>query len=55
MTISNTVFGKLGFKMAPDVQKDVERMRALRGVDFDREFMNMMVADHKKAIEMFRH
>ncbi len=33
---------------------EIEKMTELSGTDFDREFANMMVADHQKAVEMFR-
>jgi putative membrane protein len=36
-----------------DVKKDMEIMQTLSGPEFDREFINRMVADHGKAIEMF--
>jgi putative membrane protein len=38
----------------PETKKDIETMTELSGSDFDREFANMMVADHQKVIEMFR-
>jgi putative membrane protein len=37
-----------------EAQGDIDKMRGLSGPDFDREFINMMVADHQKAITMFR-
>jgi putative membrane protein len=37
----------------PDVKKDMDMMQTLSGPEFDREFMNQMVADHDKAIEMY--
>ncbi|HEY2379538.1 MAG TPA: DUF4142 domain-containing protein [Terriglobia bacterium] len=37
-----------------DALKDLNRMSGLSGAEFDREFINMMVADHQKAAEMFR-
>src|SRR5438874_2915680 len=40
--------------LAADTQQDVTRMNALTGPEFDREFINKMVADHQKAVEMFR-
>jgi putative membrane protein len=33
---------------------DIDRMAALSGSEFDREFINMMVADHKRMLELFR-
>ena len=38
----------------PETKMNIEKMTALSGADFDREFANMMVADHQKVIEMFR-
>jgi putative membrane protein len=35
-------------------QQDITRMNGLTGPEFDREYANMMVADHEKAVEMFR-
>jgi putative membrane protein len=40
--------------LAPETQQDISRMSNLTGPEFDREFMNMMVSDHQKAVEMFR-
>jgi len=40
--------------LAADTKKDMDRMNLLTGPEFDREFVNMMVADHQKALEMFR-
>ena len=40
----------------PD-KSDMDSMKhvmSLRGAEFDREFVNMMVSDHQKAVEMFR-
>ena len=37
-----------------DARQDADRMAALEGPEFDREFINMMVADRQKAVEMFR-
>jgi putative membrane protein len=39
----------------PEVMKEIERLAALSGAEFDREFVNMMVGDHEKAIELFRN
>jgi putative membrane protein len=36
-----------------ELQHDIDRMSSLTGSEFDREFINMMVSDHQKAIEMF--
>jgi putative membrane protein len=40
--------------LAPEIQQDISRMNNLTGPEFDREFVNMMVSDHQKAVEMFR-
>src|SRR5262249_5101947 len=40
--------------IAADTQQDISRMNTLSGGEFDREFVNMMVSDHQKAIELFR-
>ena len=36
------------------MRQDIDRMNTLTGPEFDREFVNMMVADHQKAVELFR-
>jgi putative membrane protein len=40
--------------LSPEAKADIEKMTALSGPEMDREFVNTMVADHQKAIEMFR-
>ncbi len=40
--------------LVPETQQDITRMNGLTGPEFDREFVNMMVSDHQKAVEMFR-
>ena len=37
-----------------DARQDAGRMAGLMGPEFDREFINMMVADQQKAVQMFR-
>ena len=37
-----------------DTKQEIDRLAALSDGDFDREFANMMVSDHQKAIELFR-
>jgi putative membrane protein len=37
-----------------ELQQDISRMRGLTGGEFDREFVNMIVSEHQKVIEMFR-
>jgi putative membrane protein len=39
--------------LSPEAKMDIEKLTALSGPEFDREFTNMMVADHQKAVEMF--
>ena len=38
----------------PKHQKDIERLRALSGAEFDRAYMKHMVADHKKDVAEFQ-
>ena len=38
----------------PETKMDIEKLTALSGPDFDREFANMTVSYHQKVIEMFR-
>jgi len=40
--------------LTPEAKADIEKMTALSGAEFDREFVNMMVSDHQKMVEMFR-
>ena len=40
--------------LTPETKADIEKMTGLSGAQFDREFVNMMVSDHQKAVEMFR-
>ena len=40
--------------LTPEAKTDIEKMTALSGAELDREFVNAMVADHQKLIEMFR-
>jgi len=37
-----------------ELQHDISRMRSLTGGELDREFVNMIVSQQQKAIEMFR-
>jgi putative membrane protein len=42
-------------KTLPEERSEVvKKMQGLSGTAFDREFLNMMVQDHKKAIEVFK-
>src|SRR5438132_14208004 len=36
--------------LTPEIKADIEKMTGLSGPEFDREFVNMMVADHQKAV-----
>ena len=40
--------------LSPEAKTDIEKMTAISGAEMDREFANTMVADHQKAVEMFR-
>jgi len=40
--------------VSADTQQEIDRLAVLSDGDFDREFANMMVSDHQKAIELFR-
>jgi putative membrane protein len=40
--------------LAGSMRQDIDRMNTLTGPEFDREFVNMMVMDHQKAVELFR-
>jgi putative membrane protein len=35
-------------------QQDIGRMKTLTGGEFDREFVNLIVSEHQKTVEMFR-
>ena len=37
-----------------ETKEDIDRMASLSGSEFDREFINMMVADHQRTLELFR-
>ena len=41
-------------RVGEDHQKHIDKMADLRGADFDREYMSMMVEDHEEDVEMFR-
>jgi putative membrane protein len=42
-------------KELPEVRSQaIEDMQGLSGASFDTKFLNMMIEDHKKAIELFR-
>ncbi len=40
--------------MDPQNRQDIDRLNSLSGVEFDREFINMMVSNHMKAVDTFR-
>lgn len=40
--------------IADATRQDIARMSQLSGSEFDREFINMMVADHQKILDLFR-
>ena len=37
-----------------ETKQDIDRMASLFGSEFDREFINMMVTDHQRTLELFR-
>jgi len=41
-------------KLDDETKKDIDRMAALSGSEFDREFINMTVAGHERSLELFR-
>lgn len=41
--------------LAAETKKDIARMSKLESSEFDREFINMMVSDHQKDLELFRN
>jgi putative membrane protein len=41
-------------RIAADLRQDIDRMSWLTGAEFDREFINMMVAQIQRNIEQFR-
>jgi len=40
-------------QLTPEHQRAADRLASLSGMDFDREFMDMMVRDHRQAIRDF--
>ena len=38
----------------PEKQEDIEMLRKLSGVAFDKQYMDMMVKDHQKTVELFK-
>ena len=40
--------------LSPEMKTEIETMTALSGAELDREFANMMVAQHEKEIGMYR-
>jgi len=45
---------QLTITLPVETQQDIDRMNILTGSEFDREFVNKMVSDHQKAVDMFR-
>jgi putative membrane protein len=45
---------KLPEKLMPDHQKHVDHFRAMKGADFDKEYISHMVKDHEHDVAMFR-
>lgn len=43
----------VGDKMMAEHQKNYNKFSKMKGVDFDKQYMKMMVADHKKDIKEF--
>ena len=39
--------------LTPEMKAEIETMTALSGAELDREFTNIMVAQHQKEVEMF--
>ncbi len=44
---------KLPSQLDPKHARELQRMQQLKGADFDREYMKMMLEDHKKDIKAF--
>jgi putative membrane protein len=40
-------------ELSSEAQKDINRLSKKEGLDFDRSYINMMVADHKKDVNKF--
>src|SRR2546426_4677495 len=40
--------------LTPEMKAEIETMTALSGAELDREFTNIIVAQHQKEVEMFR-
>ena len=38
----------------PDARVEIDRMNMLMGAEFEREFVNTMVMNHQKAVDLFR-
>lgn len=41
-------------KVGDDAQKDIDKLGKKTGADFDKDYMHMMVQDHKKAVDDFK-
>src|SRR2546421_10879023 len=40
--------------LTPEMKAEIETMTALSGAELDREFTNIIMAQHQKEVEMFR-
>jgi putative membrane protein len=38
----------------PEMSQEMDKLSSLSGSDFDREYVNMMVEKHQKAVGMFK-
>jgi putative membrane protein len=45
----------LPMELTPKQQKEVDRLNGLSGADFDKEYVSLMVKDHKKDLKEFEH
>ena len=53
------IAGRNGIEIPSQVddstRKELDKLQGLTGPDFDREYMNLMVKDHRKDLREFRH
>ena len=57
MEMKNLASGKgwtVPDRLEPKEQQNLDKLSALSGVSFDREFVNVMVLSHQDAVELFR-
>lgn len=52
--IANTKNITLPAKVGDDAQKDIDKLSKKTGNDFDKDYMHMMLSDHKKAADDFQ-